>query len=99
MSYPREVGSDTRVDEKDWKQDNPFGLCPACGSKAIEDIPILGDEIINFYCSDTTCRDLRGRRTMWGTPKSQELLEQEAEGKSWNELNWPEVELPFACPD
>lgn len=97
--YPRIQGSDVRVDEKDWKPDTPFGLCPACGSAAMEDIPIPGDEIINFYCSDTNCRDPRGRRTMWATPKTQELLTLEDQGGSWNSWKFPGQNLPDYCPD
>lgn len=97
--YPRSPGSDVRVAEKDWKQVSPFGVCPACGSPAMEDLAIPGDPEINFYCSDTTCRDERGRRTMWGAKKTDEVLALEAEGGSWNQWKFPEQDLPEACPD
>ncbi len=98
-NYPRVPGSDQRVSEDDWAMDAPFGHCPACGSLAMEDIQVPGDPEINFYCSDTKCRDPRGRRTMWGCTKSAEILELEARGGSWNGLKFPGQNLPGACPD
>lgn len=97
--YPRTPGSDIRVEKKNWNQNAPFGHCPACGSLAMEDIPIPGDLYINFYCSDITCRNFRGRRTMWGLEKTSELLELEESGGSWNEKNFPGQNLPSCCPD
>lgn len=35
--YPRAIGSDVVVTEKQWNQTAPFGHCPACGSIGIED--------------------------------------------------------------
>ena len=97
--YPRTPGSDVRVHDDQWKLDAPFGFCPACGSPAVEDIPIPRDEIINFYCSDTTCRDQRDRRTMWATQKTEELLQREADGGSWNSWKFPGQNLPSICLD
>jgi hypothetical protein len=97
--YPRVPGSHKQVDESEWCQDNPFGRCPACGSAAIEDLSIPGDPEINFYCSDTMCRDPRGRRTMWGTLKTPELLQLESQRGSWNEQNFPGQDMPVCCPD
>lgn len=97
--YPRTPGSAMAVDEKDWNQASPFGCCPACGSMAMEDIQIPGDKDINFYCSDTLCRDLRGRRTMWGEKKTEEVLKWESEGKGWNKMKFPDQDIPDSCPD
>lgn len=99
MDYPRKPGSDVRIGEEKWNQNAAFGHCPACGSIGMEEIPIPGDGEISFYCSDTTCRDLKGRRTLWADSKTEQLLAQENEGKSWNSINFPEQELPEFCPD
>jgi hypothetical protein len=99
LQYPRVPGSNTQVLERDWLQEAPFGRCPACGSLAMEDLPNPREEIVNFYCSDITCRDDRGRRTMWGTAKSQALKDLERDGGSWNLQKFPGQRVPEACPD
>lgn len=100
MRYPREVGSDTSVDEKDWNHEAPLGYCPACGSMGIEEIAIPGDPEMSLYCSDQTCRDPRGRRTLWGALKPQEQRGREVrEGWSWNKEHFPGQEMPEICPD
>lgn len=97
--YPRTPGSDTHVAWKDWKQEAPFGQCPACGSAAIEELSNPHDPEICFYCSDTTCRDLNDRRTVWAETKTAELRMLESQGKSWNQFHFPGQTFPEACPD
>jgi hypothetical protein len=79
--YPREPGSDKKVDVEDWNREGPFGYCPACGSVGMEFYPGAVCDDAQFYCSDETCRtayrfDEEGRRittrveaTLWRNKK------------------------------
>ncbi|MFA6406739.1 MAG: hypothetical protein WCW34_04450 [Patescibacteria group bacterium] len=102
--YPRAVGSDTIVTEKQWNQSAPFGYCPACGRIGIEELNIPGDPDICFYCPDEGCKTIQnGRsqpaRTKWNSEKTEELLEREAQGETWNVMHFPCQSIPDICPD
>ena len=100
IAYPRQPGSATRIDETNWVENPPFGHCPACGSIGIEELAIVGDPVITFYCSDPTCKDMRGRRTLWAIPKPDRFREREIlEQWSWNKEHFPDQNLPEFCPD
>jgi len=105
MEYPRMPGSDKVVRESEWKQGGPVGICPACGSKGIEELSCPGSEDICFYCSDPTCKTIQdGRtipeRTKWNSDKPKDMQQKEKElGWSWNQEHWPGQDLPMACPD
>ena len=103
ITYPRIPESDKVVHENDWYQEAPFGYCPACGSIGIEELHIAGDEDICFYCSDTTCKTIMGKRpparTKWNQTKPQSVLEKEIRGWSWNQEHFPGQNLPNTCAD
>ncbi len=103
-SFPRKPGSESIVNETDWNQSVSYGHCPACGSIAMEEIPLPGDEDVTFFCSDQTCKTIMGNRsparTKWTDAKDPEIIEKESnEDYSWNEHHFPNVQIPLACPD
>lgn len=103
LPFPRTVGSDKVVYEKEWFQDKRYGYCPACGSVGIEEIPIAGDPDACFYCSDATCLTIIGNReparTKWNCVKPPKVLGKEAGGWSWNNEHFLGQTFPTCCPD
>ena len=100
IEYPRKPGSDVLVDEAQYVVDNPIGHCPACGSIGIEEIAHPGDLDMMFWCSDPTCKDMRGHRTTWGSPKPDEYRKKElTQAWSWNAEHFPDQQFPRFCPD
>ena len=102
--FPREVGSETMVNEKEWNQNASYGHCPACGSIAMEEMPLRGDKDVTFFCSDITCKTIMGQRcptrTKWTDSKDSGIIQRELnENYSWNDDHFPDLEIPIVCPD
>jgi len=55
FNYPRQPGEKKAVPREKWERNAPFGHCPACGSKGMEDVPCREADYIIFNCSDRDC--------------------------------------------